>query len=122
MLKERRKYRRLPVTEQLSVRFNDEFLRGTECSDISIGGMCIVFDDVIKNNNKYGTVMLVQKYDEETIFFQSKFVRLWDNLVYVDRKDTRMGVKFIELDSENFESLNKIIDMQTEKNVKVSGR
>ena len=45
--KDRRKEARYPVTEQLSVRFNDNFLNGTECSDISLGGMCIVFEDKI---------------------------------------------------------------------------
>lgn len=118
MLKERRKERRLPVTEQLSVRFNDEFLNGTECSDISLGGMCIVVDDSIENNNKYGTVMLVRKYDKETILFESKFVRLWDNHVYIDRKDTRLGVKFVDLDSKNFTSLDRIIYLQTHQSKK----
>ncbi len=118
MLKERRKERRLSVTEQLSVRFNDEFLEGTECSDISLGGMCIVVDDPIKKNIKYGTVMLVRKYDKETIFFESKFVRLWDNLVYIDRKDTRLGVKFVDLDSKNFTSLDRILYLQTHQSKK----
>jgi hypothetical protein len=58
--------------------------------------------------------MLVQKYDKELIFFESKFVRLWDNLVYVDRKDTRMGVRFIDIDPRNFDSLCKIISLQSE--------
>ena len=114
MFTERRKHPRMPVMEQLSVRFNDEFLEGTECSDLSLGGMCIVFDDTIKNKNKYGIVMLVQKYDNEVIFFESKFVRLWDCHIFVDRKDTRMGVKFIDMDDKNFKSLNRLIDLHEE--------
>lgn len=114
MFKERRKKTRYPITEQLSVRFNDEFLNGTECSDISLGGMCIVLDDKIKNDDKYGIVMLVQKYNKEVLFFESKFVRLWDNFVYVNRKDTRIGVKFIDLDPKNFDSLCRIISLKAE--------
>ena len=113
--KERRKYPRYPVIEQLTVRFNDTFLNGTECSDISYGGMCIVVDDKIGKEVKYGIVFLVQKYKEEVIFFESKFMKMWDNLVYVDRNDTRMGVKFLDIDDKNLKSLSRIITIQEEQ-------
>ena len=116
MLKERRKNHRFPVTEQLSVRFNDECLDGTECSDISKGGMCICFNDSVNTDSRYGTLMLVQKFDDEVIFFESKFVRLWDTLVYLDKKDTRMGIKFMDIDSENIDNLNKILSLQKSVN------
>ncbi len=116
MFKERRVNDRIPVTEQLSVRFNDEFLDGTECSDISKGGMCICFSDSINTDSRYGTLMLAQKYDNETIFFESKFFRLWDSLVYLDKKNTRMGVKFIDIDDKNIENLDKILSMQNSVN------
>lgn len=110
--KERRRNTRYPVTEQLSVRFNNTFLNGTECSDISVGGMCIVIDDKIDKEYKYGTVFLVQKYGDEVIFFESRFRKIWDNPVYVDRKDTRMGVKFLDIDTRNFDNLQRIISIQ----------
>ena len=110
--KERRKYPRYPAIEQLTVRFNDTFFNGTECSDISYGGMCIVVDDRIGKEVKYGIVFLVQKYKEEVIFFESKFMKMWDNLVYVDRNDTRIGVKFLDIDDNNLKSLSRIISLQ----------
>ncbi len=110
--KDRRKYPRHPVIEQLSVRFNNTFLNGTECSDISLGGMCIVVEDKIDEKNKYGIVFLVQKYGEEVIFFESKFMKMWGNLVYVDRNDTRMGVKFLDVDDKNLKSLSRIVSLQ----------
>ncbi len=110
--KDRRKDSRYPVTEQLSIRFNNNFLNGTECSDISLGGMCIVVEDEIDKGHKYGTVFLVQKYKEEVIFFESRFRKIWDNPVFVDRNDIRIGVKFLDIDSRNFDSLCKIISIQ----------
>jgi len=112
--KERRRDSRYPVTEQLSVRFNDNFLNGTECSDISLGGMCIVIEDKIDKKYQYGTVFLVQKYNEEVIFFESRFRKIWDNPVYVDRQDTRIGIKFLDIDTRNFDNLQKIISIQEE--------
>ena len=110
--KERRRDSRYPVTEQLSIRFNDNFLNGTECSDISLGGMCIVIEDKIDKKYQYGTVFLVQKYGDEVIFFESRFRKIWDNPVYVDRKDIRIGVKFLDIDTRNFDNLQKIISIQ----------
>ena len=110
--KERRRDSRYPVTEQLSVRFNDNFLNGTECSDISLGGMCIVIEDKIDKKYQYGTVFLVQKYNDEVIFFESRFRKIWDNPVYVDREDTRIGIKFLDIDNRNFDNLQKIISIQ----------
>ena len=110
--KERRRDSRYPVTEQLSLRFNDNFLNGTECSDISLGGMCIVIEDKIDKEYKYGTVFLVQKYEDEVIFFESQFRKIWDNPVYVDREDTRIGVKFLDIDTRNFDNLQRIITIQ----------
>ena len=113
--KDRRKYPRYPVIKQLSVRFNNTFLNGTECSDISLGGMCIVVEDKIDEKYKYGIVFLVQKYGEEVIFFESKFMKMWDNPVYVDRNDTRMGVKFLDVDDKNLKSLSRIVSLQEEQ-------
>ena len=112
--KDRRKDSRYPVTEQLSVKFNDNFLNGTECSDISMGGMCIVVEDKINQEFKYGTLFLVQKYGEEIIFFESRFRKIWDSLVFVDRKDTRIGVKFLDIDEKNLKNLSRIISLQEE--------
>lgn len=110
--KDRRKNSRYPVTEQLSLRFNDNFLNGTECSDISLGGMCIVVEDKIDEKYNYGTVFLVQKYGKEVIFFESRFRKIWDSLVFVDRKDTRMGVKFLDTDDKNLKNLSRIVSLQ----------
>lgn len=113
MFKNRRRHQRYPITVQVSVRFGDTFLDGTECSDISLGGMCVVVNEEIEKNWKYGTVMLVQKYGDETIVFESNFTRLWDNHVYVNRKDTRIGIKFRDIDSTNFNNLCKLISYQS---------
>ncbi|MGD9200356.1 MAG: PilZ domain-containing protein [Chitinispirillia bacterium] len=118
MFKNRRKHQRYPITVQVSVRFGDNFLEGSECSDISLGGMCVVVNDKISKNNNAGVVMLVQKCGEETVFFESDFVRLWDNLVYTDSNDTRLGIRFKNIDQKNFDSLCKILSFQEEENLK----
>lgn len=119
MFKNRRKYQRYPVTVQISVRFGENFLEGSECSDISLGGMCVVVNEKIKEKSNNGVVMLVQKCGDEVIFFESDFVRLWDNLVYFNSKDTRLGIRFRNVDMKNFDSLCKIISYQEEKQLEV---
>ena len=74
--------------------------------------MCIVIEDKIDKKYQYGTVFLVQKYGDEVIFFESRFRKIWDNPVYVDRKDIRIGVKFLDIDTRNFDNLQKIISIQ----------
>ena len=115
MFKNRRKDQRYPITVQVSVRFGENFLEGTECSDISLGGMCVVVNNKINKNYTSGVVMLVQKWGKETVFFESDFVRLWDNLVYFNSNDTRLGIRFKNIDKENFDSLCKILSFQEEK-------
>lgn len=117
MFKNRRKYQRYPVTVQVSVRYGENFLEGTECSDISLGGMCVVVNDKIEQKFDAGVVMLVQKCGEETVFFESDFVRLWDNLVYFNKNDTRLGIRFKNIDPKNFDSLCKILSFQGESSV-----
>ena len=112
---ERRKYTRYPVIEQLSVRFNNTFLKRTECTDLSMGGMCIVVEDKIDEIANYGIVFLVQKYGEEVIFFESKFIIMWDRRVSADRDDIRLGVKFFDVDDENLNSLSRIVSLKEEQ-------
>lgn len=115
MFSEKRCAKRYLITEQVTVRFEDDsFLNGTECSDISLGGMCVVLDERIEKKQKYGIIMMVHKYGDEVVMFESRFVRLWDRPVFVDRNDTRMGIKFIDLDPKNFDSLCRIIDIQSD--------
>jgi len=110
----RRKSSRFLVTEQVSVRFeNGEFLEGTECHDISLGGMCIIIPHKIDTECKYGTVMLALAFNAEVILFESRFVRIWDGPVFVDRDDTRMGVKFIDIAGTNLENLKRIVALQS---------
>ena len=115
MFKNRRKDQRYPITVQVSVKIGDSFLEGTECSDISLGGMCVVVNNKINRNYTSGIVVLVQKCGEETVSFESDFVRLWDNLVYFDSNDTRLGIRFKNIDKDNFDSLCKILSFQEEK-------
>ena len=49
---------------------------------------------------------------DEVIFFESRFRKIWESPVYVDRDDIRIGVKFLDLDPGNFDSLCKIISLQ----------
>ena len=114
MLANRRRHHRYPVTVQLSVRFGTNFLEGTECSDISFGGMCVVLNERINIKSSEGVVMLAQQCGEEIIFFESDFVRLWDNRVFFNRNDTRMGIRFKNVDMKNFDNLCKIISYQDE--------
>lgn len=112
MFKNNRHHTRYPVIEKLSLRFENEFLNGTECSNISLGGMCILIDDKISSNDKYGTLMLAQKMGDDIILFEADFVRLWDRLAFADSDDRRMGIKFINIDKENHKKLLKIISTQ----------
>lgn len=114
MSKERRENNRYVFTEKITIQFDDEFLDGTETSDISLGGMCIIVKSKINKHHKYGTVMIVQKFKKEVVMFETKFVKLWDNSVYLDKEDTRIGIKFINVDPKNYNSLCKIIDLQEE--------
>jgi c-di-GMP-binding flagellar brake protein YcgR len=112
MFKERRKHSRYQCDLRLSVEIGDTTFKTTECSNISMGGMCIVVDDKVDKTIKYGTLTLVQRKDEEEISFNVKLLILWSNFKYVDRRDTLIGVKFKGLDPENSKKLKKIISSQ----------
>ena len=107
---ERRKNSRYSCDLRLSVEIGDTTFDTTECSNISLGGMCIVVDDKVDKSEKYGTLTLLQKSDEEEVCFNAKLLILWSNFKYIDRNDTtRVGVKFKDLDPENIKKLQKII-------------
>ncbi len=113
MFKDRRKFSRYPCDLTMSVEIGDSTFTTTECSNISLGGMCIVVDNKVDKSIKFGTLHLTKKCDSEEINFQAKLIILWSNFKYVDRFDTRIGVMFKDLDSENKENLQKIISTQS---------
>lgn len=104
----RRKDTRYALDSKVTITMNDVILDGTECRNISMGGMCIAIEDKL-DNWKNGLLIMVHKFDEEVIFFSSKFRVLWKNMEPSDRKESLIGVHFHETDPKNFEFLSRII-------------
>lgn len=112
MYRERRKHSRYSCDLKLSVEIGNTTFKTSECSNISLGGMCIVVDDKVDKKIKYANLTLIQKNKDEEISVNAKLLILWSNFKYVDRSDTRLGVKFKDLDPENMKNLQKIIEFQ----------
>ena len=104
----RRKDTRYTLSSKVTVTMNDVILDGTECRNISLGGMCLAVNDKL-DNWKDGLLILVHKFDKEVIFFSSKFRVLWKNMKSSKRKESLIGVYFQETDPKNFEILSRII-------------
>ncbi|MBN1984013.1 MAG: PilZ domain-containing protein [Chitinivibrionales bacterium] len=111
---DRRKNARYRFEEKISVTFNSEILTASGCSDISLGGMCIILPEAVDvSKNRKGKLSLMQKINNETVVFEADFASLWNSLVSLKGKQSRLGIKFVELNPHNFENLCKIIDNQT---------
>ena len=104
----RRKDQRFPLSSKITLTMNDSILNETECRNISLGGMCITVNDKI-DNLENGLLIMVHKFDEEIIFFTTKFKVSWNNTNFPNRKEALFGVNFTDIDPKNLDFLSRII-------------
>lgn len=112
MEENRRNDQRYPLSSKITITMNDVILNKTECRNISLGGMCIAISDKI-DNWKNGLLIMVHKFEEEVVFFTTKFKVLWNNDKSSNRKETLIGVNFKDIDPKNFDFLSRIIHHQS---------
>ena len=112
MEENRRKDSRYPLSSKITVTMNDVILNSTECKNISLGGMCVATSDKI-DRWENGLLIMVHKFEEEVIFFTSKFNVLWNNNKTPKRKETLIGIGFKDIDPKNLDFLSRIIHHQS---------
>ena len=112
-MNERRKNKRIKLNEKITLSINSLEIKGSQTSDISVAGMCILFDSKIelKKNDK-GRILLTQRYGKEVISFESDILVLWNNELTGKQTHYRIGIRFLNLDPINFENLCSILSYQ----------
>jgi c-di-GMP-binding flagellar brake protein YcgR len=112
MFENRRKYPRVPLAADIAVRMKGQLLQGTVCTNISMGGMCISFNNHF-DEGTLGKVWLTQNYPDESIVFEADFRKLWVKPITLDKSQKRMGVSFAELYPQHRDSLWRIVRRQS---------
>ncbi len=108
----RRNHERYNFQAKVTVTMNDVILHGTECVNISSGGMCIKVGDRIDAIDK-GMLIMIHKYQNEVIFFKSDFSVSWNSIQSPVRYNAQIGIVFKKLDSDNKNALDRILSFQT---------
>jgi hypothetical protein len=107
MPQERRKFTRIFKSEAVVLEIGNLILRGTECRNIGMGGLCVnVTGDVKKN--QLGTVTLTCVCNDETISLHMGFSIAWVRSGADD--ETLVGMSFVNPTPADLLSLTKIID------------
>ena len=112
MTDNRRKDIRYPFQSRVTVTMNDVILNGTECLNISSGGMCIAIDDRIDTFSD-GMLIIVHKHNSEVIFFKADFIVSWNNRHMPDRSHIQIGISFKNLDPENEHMLDRLLSFRS---------
>ncbi len=89
---------------------DDVILKGTECVNISSGGMCLTINDRIDLWNT-GMLIMVRKYKREAIYFKTDFSVTWNSLALPGESEVYMGIAFKELDAANKKALDRILSL-----------
>ena len=111
MFDNKRRYPRVPLSADIAVRMKGQLLRGTVCSNVSMGGMSIVFSNHFEEGN-FGKVWLTQNYPDESLVFEADFKKAWVRPITLDRSQKRMGVLFEEMHPHHRDNLYRIIKRQ----------
>jgi c-di-GMP-binding flagellar brake protein YcgR len=88
-----------------------QLLSGTVCTNISLNGMGIVFNNHFMEG-PCGKVWLTQNYPDGSIVFEADFQKKWVKPITLDNNQKRMGVYFSELQPEQRDNLWRIIKRQ----------
>ncbi len=111
MFENRRRYPRVPLAADIAVRMKGQLLKGSVCSNVSMGGMCIVFQNHFEEGG-FGKVWLTQNYPDESVVFEADFQKLWVRPITLDQNQKRMGVSFVELHPHHRDNLWRIVRRQ----------
>lgn len=108
MITERRQYTRKALTVAVTLDIDGTIIRGSECRNISQGGMFIALKQDIAIN-KQGTVTLTTKCGSELITFRSEFQVV--RCVYPGEYngDKGIGVTFTRMDDASNQNLFRIL-------------
>ncbi len=84
------------MTVGLTVRMNGQRTEGTACDNISLGGMCIVFDQPVAPANS-GTIWLTRRYQDALLSFESDFRTQWVRPCENGSQSLIMGILFTDM-------------------------
>ncbi len=113
MFSNRREFLRCRLSAKITLTIDDVILYGTECKNISKGGMCVVVGDRLDECDD-GMLIMVNKYKDEVIYFKANFIVSWNNILSPNQMSTKIGIAFKDLDSRNREALERIISYQSD--------
>jgi c-di-GMP-binding flagellar brake protein YcgR len=95
-------------TVAVTLDFNGSFVRGSECRDISLGGMLVALREVVELNKK-GVVTLTTKCGPELITFRAFFQVVRECAIGESNRETGIGIIFTGMDNASVHNLNRII-------------
>ena len=110
-----RNYPRIDLRSPVNVTVNDRVLEGTECINISMGGMCIQVDAAIEQQQK-GTVEMEYECDDEKVTFKGEFVIRWIKPAASEGPERQFGLQFTYYDAKSLSNLARIIITQISEN------
>ncbi len=107
MTYENREHKRVFLPSAITLKISDRIIRGSECQNISLGGMYVQTKEEIIENEK-GSVTLTIKCGKTFETFQAGFHVVWTD----PNKRFAAGISFSDVDSKNHQSLENIIHHQ----------
>ena len=107
MTYENRKHIRVFLPVAITLKIDNRIIRGSQCQNISLGGMFVLTREEITENEE-GSVALTVKCGKTFQNFQAGFRVVWTD----PAKQYGAGISFNDIDSNNLLSLENIIHHQ----------
>lgn len=104
MVFENRKHLRVILPTAITLKIDDKVIQGSECQNISLGGMYVKTSEKINENEK-GSLTLTVHCGNKTENFKTNFYVVWTDTV----NKYGVGICFTNIDSDNLQSLENII-------------